>query len=67
MVKKAAKATKGWRTLIVNLAFVVIGLIQFFHATEAIPKKWAGSVILLVSFANIYLRTITTTPIGKKS
>lgn len=64
---------KGWRTIAINfvlgLAPLVIALVDAFQAANVaayLPKEWMLYYSILVAVTNAYLRTITTTPIGKK-
>ena len=63
---------KGYRTLAVNLlaalpmiADVLIAL-NSEGLTDLIPSDWVPLYTLGVILANVYLRTITTTPLGRK-
>lgn len=57
---------KGWRTIIFSGLVSLLGLIQ---ATDLVTlfndKRIAGWVMLGIGAISIWLRTITTTPIGK--
>jgi len=63
---------KGWRTIIFN---TVAGLIAAFELlapvlmtpefSGLIPREWMPLYVLIVTVGNVYLRKITTTPMGK--
>ena len=64
---------KGWRTITANIVaalplvaqyVVEMGADQAF--LDALPNGWGEWYALIVIGANIYLRTITTTPWGRR-
>lgn len=58
---------KGWRTIGFNL---VVGILPIFEMTEVIdliPEAYVGPYMIGVAVANVLLRVITTTPVGKSS
>lgn len=64
---------QGWRTVISNalavlpvLAEVVVSYSQEPGAAEILPEEWIPYYTLAVILMNVYLRTITKTPIGRK-
>jgi hypothetical protein len=63
---------KGWRTALFNglvAAGVVLGeILQFavgFNWESIVSARQAAYVVLGINIANILLRAVTTTPIGK--
>lgn len=65
---------KGWRTLAFNVlslvGIILAGSIEYLAGenTWAQPLgEWSGAALAVVNIANIALRAITTTPIGKCS
>ncbi len=56
---------KGWRTLGVNAALLVIGLLQQTDLSQLIPMQYVGAVVAGIAAINIFLRSITNTPITK--
>jgi hypothetical protein len=64
---------KGWRTVIFNvlsllvlLAGIVLQYLDALGLTD-LQAAYAGlGLNIFVAVANVYLRTITTTPLGKK-
>jgi hypothetical protein len=58
---------KGWRTLAFNLATAALGVIAAFDWTGSLPAEYAWAGLAIVSAANIGLRFITNTPIGKSA
>lgn len=63
---------KGFRTLIANAVAavpVVASIIVSLHSeglATLIPPQYMGLYTLAVIFANVILRSITTTPIGRR-
>jgi hypothetical protein len=58
---------KGWRTLGVNLGVAAFGVLQATDWTHVLSAQTAGWMITGVGVANMLLRQITTTPVGKKA
>jgi hypothetical protein len=64
---------KGYRTILLNAALALVALTDYFVANSALigtlldndPKRVA-LVVALVNGANIFLRFITTGPVGQK-
>ena len=64
---------KGWRTVAVNavaalpvLADVLLAVTTDPAVADLIPDQWAAYYALFVVLVNLYLRTITTTPLGRR-
>jgi hypothetical protein len=59
---------KGWRTLGLNAAVALIGVAQATNWTDVLGSNAAaGWMVTAVAIANMLIRTLTTTPVGKKS
>lgn len=57
---------KGWRTLGVNAAVALLGVAQATDWTTVIGNSHAAGYALLgVGMANMILRTVTNTPVGR--
>ena len=56
----------GWKTLIFGLFVAVSGVLQTFNWYTVVPqdKTWSGVVMVLIGGAIVFLRYVTTTPIG---
>lgn len=55
---------KGWRTLAFNLGAAVLTVVIGFNWSDALPAyPWLAPLIITV--ANIGLRFVTDTPVGK--
>lgn len=55
---------KGWRTVIFNV--VAIGTLAVTEYAELIPAAWLPYVAFGIAAANLVLRGVTTTPVGRK-
>ena len=56
---------KGWRTVTFNVLSTVVPIISLTEWRAVFPSEWLPYWLLAVAIANIYLRTITTTPMGR--
>jgi hypothetical protein len=72
-VKKVWAFFKGFRTLLINgglaLAAGLLVVSDQFSGLNWLPfvgAKWAPIAVIAVNCLNIWLRYITTTPVGKK-
>jgi hypothetical protein len=64
---------KGWRTILVNaiagLPAAIYGLYLEFSTvdfTPVIPQKYAAAFVVGMSVLGVFLRLITTGPVGSK-
>jgi hypothetical protein len=64
---------KGWRTIILNAliaaGMVALEIVQYADGVpwrEVLPDQYALYVVIGVNVLNIVLRSITTTPVGRK-
>lgn len=59
---------KGWRTVLINLAIAIGGVIVATNWADVLPPSYAMTVTtILIPLVNIIMRAITTTPIGSKN
>lgn len=56
---------KGWRTITFNVLTTIVPIISLTEWHAVFPSEWLPYWLLVVAIANIYLRTITTTPMGR--
>ena len=59
------KSFKGWRTLTVNILSVAISVAEIQEWTDIIAPEHQAYFSLGLAVANIALRYITTTPVGR--
>lgn len=57
---------KGWRTIIIGAVIAGLGSIQAADIGTVVPAEYAGLVIAAIGVAVMWLRTITSTPVGTK-
>lgn len=60
---------KGYRTILANIVLAAPLVAELFvdpHFGAVLPDGWQKWYGLAVVVANMYLRTITTTPLGKR-
>lgn len=58
---------KGWRTIAINCAVAVGGVLAAVTWSDHVPTEYAGIVATGVALFNMGLRAITNTPIGRAS
>jgi len=56
---------KGWKTILFAVIVSVIGTLEAFDWASIIPDKIEAFVLPIVGLIFMYLRSITTTPVGK--
>lgn len=57
---------KGWKTVTFNLLSAVVPLLELTELKGLVPADYLPFYALAVALGNVYLRSITTTPMGKK-
>lgn len=63
---KILNLVKGWKTAFVNIAFTAIPILQLTEFKMVIPMKYLPWYALGIALINLWLRSVTTTPIGQK-
>jgi hypothetical protein len=56
---------KGWRTLAVNLAVAGFGVLEATDWTALLGSDAAGWAMTGIAIANMILRSLTTTKVGR--
>jgi len=56
---------KGYRTIAANALFAVIPIVELTEFRDILPPEWLPFYALGVVLANMALRYLTTTPVGK--
>ena len=64
MVEKTAM--KGWRTITVNILSTAVPFLMLTEWREVFPEAYLPFWMLFVALMNVWLRMITTTPVGRK-
>jgi hypothetical protein len=57
---------KGWRTLAINLAIALFGVLETADWTGLLGGGAAGITVTGIGIANMILRSITTSPVGRR-
>lgn len=57
---------KGWRTVVFNVLAAVLPVLELTELRDVLPPDWLPWYALAVAIGNVWLRSITTTPMGQK-
>jgi len=57
--------TKGWRTVALNVFAMVLPIASLTEWNSVLPREWLPYYVLGLGVANILMRSLTTTPMGK--
>jgi len=57
---------KGYRTIIFNVLASLLPIMDLTEVHNLIPETWLPWYAIAVAIGNVYLRSITTTPVGTK-
>ena len=57
---------KGWKTVTFNVAAAIVPLLELTELKGIIPAQYLPYYGLVVALGNVYLRSVTTSAIGKK-
>lgn len=57
---------KGYKTVIFNTIAALVPLMELTELKAVVPDNYMPYYILVVALGNLYLRMVTTTPLGKK-
>jgi len=57
---------KGYKTLLFNILAAIIPILELTELRYIIPEEYMPVYMLVVAIGNVYLRTVTTTPMGKR-
>ena len=58
---------KGWRTLLLNIAIAVFGVLEATDWTAMLGSDRAGWILAAVAAINMGLRMATTTAVGQST
>jgi hypothetical protein len=56
---------KGWRTLAINAAIAAFGVLEATDWTGLLGNDKAGLAVTAIAIANLVLRGLTDTPVGR--
>ncbi len=57
---------KGWKTVTFNVLAAVVPILELTEMKGIVPEEYLPFYVLAVAMGNVYLRSVTTTPMGKK-
>jgi hypothetical protein len=57
---------KGWKTVTFNVLAAIVPILELTEIRGVVPEQYLPFYALAVAVGNVYLRSITTTPMGKK-
>lgn len=60
------QSLKGWKTVTFNVLAAVVPLLELTELKGIVPEEYLPFYALAVAMGNVYLRSVTTTPMGKK-
>ena len=65
MFAKLREKLKGYRTVLVNSLMLVMPILEMSEFVFVLPDGWQNWYVVLMAGVNLWLRSITTTPMGK--
>lgn len=60
------QSLKGWKTITFNVLAAIVPLLELTELKGIVPDEYLPFYILAVALGNMYLRSVTTTPVGKQ-
>jgi hypothetical protein len=57
---------KGWKTVTFNVLAAIVPILELTEMKGIVPEEYLPFYALAVAMGNVYLRSITSTPVGKK-
>ena len=57
---------KGWRTIAANMLLAVLPVLELTELAAVLPPDWLPWYALVVALVNMWLRSITTSPLGRR-
>jgi hypothetical protein len=57
---------KGYRTIIFNVLAMLVPIFSLTEWHAILPPEWSAYWMLAVGVGNVILRSITTTPVGRR-
>jgi hypothetical protein len=57
---------KGWKTVTFNVLAAIVPILELTEMKGIVPEEYLPFYALAVAMGNVYLRSVTTTPMGKK-
>jgi hypothetical protein len=57
---------KGYRTILVNVFMSIMPILEMSELLQVMPDGWQNWYAIAMAVINLWLRSITTTPMGKR-
>jgi hypothetical protein len=57
---------KGWKTVTFNVLAAIVPILELTELKGIVPEEYLPFYALAVAMGNVYLRSVTSTPVGKK-
>jgi hypothetical protein len=57
---------KGWKTVTFNVLAAIVPILELTELEGIVPEEYLPFYALAVAMGNVYLRSVTTTQVGKK-
>lgn len=58
---------KGFRTVMVNICLAIMPILEMSEMMDILPDHYEAPYAVFIAIANLYLRSVTTTPVGHAS
>lgn len=66
MIERFFARFKGYRTVLVNAGLAAMPILEMSEVLDVLPENYEAPYAILIALMNLYLRSITTTPIGQR-
>ena len=66
-IKRCCAGVRGWRTMLFNLVAGIAPVLQLTEVAAVMPAGWLPWYALAMALMNMWLRSVTTTPVGRTS
>lgn len=57
---------KGYKTILFNVLAAVVPIMELTELSAVVPDHYLPFYMLVIAMGNMYLRTVTTSPVGKQ-
>lgn len=64
MINLSLANLKGYRTVLINAGLALMPILEMSEVLNILPEGYEAPYAILIAIMNLYLRAITTTPIG---
>lgn len=66
MIKRYFAKLKGYRTVLINGFLAAMPILEMSEILDVLPEGYEAPYAIAIALMNLYLRAITTTPIGRR-